>query len=127
MSEEDGERPREVSIGLTSAQVTRVLQEAAGTPALETMLDVLRHPDAVRRAAHRLLEDPTYSRSTLRAILVLAAFPVDGRPIEVTDLAGELGLSPSTTYRYVSTWLALGLLEQDPRSRRYRRSPPLDA
>jgi DNA-binding IclR family transcriptional regulator len=29
-------------------------------------------------------------------------------------------MSPSTTHRYISTLLAVGLLEQDPRSRRYQ-------
>jgi DNA-binding IclR family transcriptional regulator len=35
-------------------------------------------------------------------------------------VAMQLGLSPSTTHRYMTTLLAAGLLEQDPRSRRYR-------
>jgi DNA-binding IclR family transcriptional regulator len=29
-------------------------------------------------------------------------------------------MSPSTTHRYLSTLLAVGLLEQDPRTRRYQ-------
>jgi DNA-binding IclR family transcriptional regulator len=29
-------------------------------------------------------------------------------------------MSPSTTHRYMTTLLAVGLLEQDPRTRRYR-------
>jgi len=122
MSDREDGKKHEVTIGLTAAQVALVIKEAAGAPALEDMLNALRRPEAVRRTAQQLLEDPAYSRSTLRAILVLAAFPVDGSSIEVTELAGELSLSPSTTYRYVSTWMALGVLEQDPRSRRYRRS-----
>lgn len=32
--------------------------------------------------------------------------------------------APAETTRYVNTWLILGVLEQDPRSRRYRRSRP---
>jgi DNA-binding IclR family transcriptional regulator len=38
----------------------------------------------------------------------------------VTDLAGRLEMSPSTTHRYLTTLLAVGLIEQDPRTRRYR-------
>jgi DNA-binding IclR family transcriptional regulator len=29
-------------------------------------------------------------------------------------------MSPSTTHRYMTTLLAVGLLEQEPRTRRYR-------
>ena len=29
-------------------------------------------------------------------------------------------MSPSTTHRYMTTLLAVGLLDQDPRTRRYR-------
>jgi len=35
-------------------------------------------------------------------------------------VAAQLELSASTTHRYMSTLLAAGLLEQDPRTRRYR-------
>jgi DNA-binding IclR family transcriptional regulator len=38
----------------------------------------------------------------------------------VTDVAVLLEMSPSTTHRYLTTLLAVGLLEQDPRTRRYR-------
>jgi hypothetical protein len=33
---------------------------------------------------------------------------------------GQLGMSPSTRHRYMTTLLAVGLPEQDPRTRRYR-------
>jgi DNA-binding IclR family transcriptional regulator len=36
-------------------------------------------------------------------------------------VAGELGLGVSTTHRYASTLLEVGLLERDPVSREYRR------
>ncbi|MHB8235300.1 MAG: acyl-CoA dehydrogenase family protein, partial [Solirubrobacteraceae bacterium] len=52
------------------------------------------------------------SRSVLRALLVLAAFPLDGAYRALADIAKELGYNASTTHRYVSTWLAIGLLEQ---------------
>jgi len=32
----------------------------------------------------------------------------------------QLGMSPSTKHRYMTTLSAVGLLEQDPRTRRYR-------
>jgi DNA-binding MarR family transcriptional regulator len=53
---------------------------------------------------------------------VLAAFPADGTERELSSVANQLSLSPSTTHRYLRTWTAVGLLERDPNSRRYRRS-----
>jgi DNA-binding IclR family transcriptional regulator len=38
------------------------------------------------------------------------------------ELARRLGLSVSTTHRYVSTLVALGLAERAPKSRKYRRA-----
>jgi DNA-binding IclR family transcriptional regulator len=54
--------------------------------------------------------------------LVINALPLDGSEREVTDVATELGLSASTTHRYLHTWMAVGLVERNPRSRRYRRT-----
>lgn len=68
-----------------------------------------------------LMECEDYSRSTLRALMVLQAFPCDGGERQLTAVAGELGLSPSTTHGYVITWVAVGALEQNPTTRRYRR------
>jgi DNA-binding IclR family transcriptional regulator len=36
------------------------------------------------------------------------------------EIAGELGMSPSTAHRYLQTLLELGLVERSPRTRRYR-------
>jgi IclR family pca regulon transcriptional regulator len=41
----------------------------------------------------------------------------------VSDLAREVGLSRSTTHRYISTLAALGYLQQDPTTRKYRLGP----
>jgi len=84
----------------------------------------LNDPEELRRAVLPLLDDQGYSRATLRALLVLAAFPADGTGRELTSVAKQLALSPSATHRYAVTWMAVGLLEQDPRSRRYRRARP---
>lgn len=67
-----------------------------------------------------LFDSPRLSRSLLLGLLVLACFPTDGGSLAVTDVAGRLDMSPSTTHRYMTTLLAVGLLEQDPRTRRYR-------
>jgi hypothetical protein len=111
---------RNVTITLTEWQVARVVREVHGESHLEALPDV-EHLAGMRGALVPLLDDATYSRSTLRALLVLAAFPPDGGERELTDVARQLDLSPSTTHRYIGTWMAVGLLEQHPRTRRYRR------
>ncbi len=78
-------------------------------------------PEAVPGALGPLIEDSGYSRSTLRALLVLSAFPADGTLRSLSDVAKAVDCSPSTTHRYVGTWVAVGMLERDPDSRRYRR------
>jgi DNA-binding MarR family transcriptional regulator len=113
---------RGVTIKLTDRQVSQVVREASGGTGLARMMSTVDDLDDLRGMVQPLLDDPKCSRSTFRALMVLVAFPPDGRELELTDVADELGLSPSTTHRYVSTWLAVGLLEQDPRSRRYRRA-----
>jgi hypothetical protein len=113
---------QEVTIALTDAQVARVVREASGGPQLAGLLSGASDLEQLRRGMLPLLDDPRHSHSALRAVLVLAAFPADGREREVTDVAGALSLSPSTTHRYLRTWTALGLLEQNPSSRRYRRA-----
>jgi DNA-binding MarR family transcriptional regulator len=111
-----------VTIRLTDRQVSQVVREASGGSGLARLMAGVTDLEDLRGMVMPLLDDPKCSRSTFRALMVLVAFPPDGRELELTDVAGELGLSPSTTHRYVSTWLAVGLLEQDPRSRRYRRA-----
>jgi DNA-binding IclR family transcriptional regulator len=38
----------------------------------------------------------------------------------MTDVAHELEMGASTTHRYISTLVEVGLLERDPVSRKYR-------
>jgi hypothetical protein len=114
---------RAVTITLSDAQVARVVREVSSRAGLVTLLSGVGELQELRRAMLPLLGDVRCSHSTIRALLVLAAFPADGGERDLTDIAREIGFSPSTTHRYVSTWMALGLLEQDSRSRRYRRAP----
>lgn len=110
-----------MTITLTESQVARIVREVAGESHLDGLPDGLEELSSLRGALAPLLDDATYSRSTLRALLVLGAFPPDGGERELTDVARQLDLSPSTTHRYIGTWMAVGLLEQHPRTRRYRR------
>jgi hypothetical protein len=111
---------RGVVIALTDGQLAQVLREAP--PQLASLLPEVSQLDARSSVVLALLEDERFSRTTLRALLVLSALPADGSERELTHLARELGISPSTTHRYIHTWMALGLIEQNPRSRRYYRT-----
>jgi hypothetical protein len=114
---------RQVTVSLTEAQVARVVREASGSAGLAPAFSsALSDPRTLAESVLPFLADQGYSRSVLRALLVLAAFPADGSERELSAVASQLSLSPSTTHRYLRTWTAVGLLERDPNSRRYRRS-----
>ncbi len=66
------------------------------------------------------MEDRRLSRSLLSGLLVLSCFPGDGGYLGIAELARALDMNTSTTHRYVTTLLAVGLLERDPATRRYR-------
>lgn len=68
----------------------------------------------------REIDDPRLSRSLLRGFSLLAGFGPDGSERGIVELAGELGMSPSTAHRYALTLVELGLLERCPRTRKYR-------
>lgn len=62
------------------------------------------------------LREPRYSQSLERGLAILGCFTPE-RPI--LGIADELGMSRSTTHRYVITLVALGYMEQAA-SRKYR-------
>jgi hypothetical protein len=64
--------------------------------------------------------DPRLSRSLLRGLSILTRFGPNGDARGIVELAGELGMSPSTAHRYAVTLVELGLLERCPRTRKYR-------
>jgi IclR helix-turn-helix domain len=112
----------EVSIVLTSAQLAHVMRDTSGWQnGMPSLLGTFGDPNLAARVIDAQPSAAHFSRSVLRALLVLAAFPPDGTYRPLIDVAKELGYTASTTHRYAITWLAIGLLEQDPKSRRYRR------
>jgi hypothetical protein len=113
----------EVAIRLSRAQIAHVVRVAAGGSTLGVALAGEIDMRALRGILEPLMDDVSLSRSTYRALLVLHAFPINGDKREVTDVARQLKLSPSTTHRYARTWEAIGLLEQDAASRQYGRIP----
>src|SRR4051795_9321744 len=63
------------------------------------------------------------SQSLERGLAILSAFR-SGRPLlGVSDVARDVGLSRSTTHRYIATLAGLGYLQQDPPTRKYRLGP----
>ena len=115
---------RGVSLGLTAEQVAGVIAavSAAGADGA-TLLAGLTAPGPLTTSP--LLEDCTMSRSLLFGLVVLIAFPADGTDRGIKEVALELDLPTSTAYRYAHTLRAVGLLERDSRTHRYRRSASL--
>ncbi len=109
-----------ITIELTRPQIDRIIREASDGEGVSGLLRGMAQSGDLAARYAALSESPRLSRSLLLGLLVLATFPADGSSLAVTDVAGKLGMSPSTTHRYMTTLLAVGLLEQDPRTRRYR-------
>ncbi len=111
-----------VTLTLTNRQIVQVVRKATRTARAARVLPRVADLDEMRRMVLPLLDDKRCSGSLLRALLVLAAFPTDRSERAITDVARELDLSPGSTHRYIVTWMGLSLLQQDPHSRRYRRT-----
>ncbi|MHB1538636.1 MAG: IclR family transcriptional regulator [Solirubrobacteraceae bacterium] len=66
------------------------------------------------------LNEPRYSQSLETGLLVMKGFS-SGHPVQgIAEVADRLEASRSTVHRYMTTLVALGMLEQHPRTRRYR-------
>jgi hypothetical protein len=107
-----------ITIELSKAQINRVVREASQEDGILGLLGGLEEIDIHTSSAQ--MEDERLSRSLLRGLMVLASFPTDGVARSVTDVAHQLGLGISTTHRYISTLVEVGVLERDPISRQYR-------
>jgi IclR family transcriptional regulator, pca regulon regulatory protein len=66
------------------------------------------------------LDDSRLSRSLLSGLLILVAFPADGSYMGNAEIADTLGMNTSTAHRYIQTLVAVGVVERDPNTRRYR-------
>jgi IclR family transcriptional regulator, pca regulon regulatory protein len=64
-----------------------------------------------------------WSQSLERGLAILSAFGSDRWTIGVSELSRDLGLSRSTTHRYIATLTSLGYLQQDSETKRYRLGP----
>ena len=74
-------------------------------------------------ATPRSTTDGRHSQSLERGLAILSSFTASQSLLGISELARMLGLNRSTTHRYVATLVALGYLEQDAASRRYRLGP----
>jgi hypothetical protein len=129
----------DISITLSPVQVEQVMRSAgrsqAGTVSslLLAALDNAHQSSngGGKKASNRLqqasqealsaaLTDPQLSQSLLRGLSILSCYGPERPWRPIIDLAQQLGMSPSTTHRYVKTLRAVGLLEQNPSTREYR-------
>ena len=130
---------KQVSIRLSPSQIDEVVRAASHTttPSVSGLiLSVLstERPTAKADAPKRVTKrgkkagredlladsDPKLSRSLLRGLSILTCFSPTARSRGVLELAEQLGMSPSTTHRYVVTLVEVGLLERCPTTRRYQ-------
>src|SRR4051812_17188603 len=63
------------------------------------------------------------SQSLERGLAILSAFKPATPELGISELARVLGLTRSTSHRYVATLARLGYLQQNPQSRKYRLGP----
>jgi hypothetical protein len=123
----DGETDAgKVMIELSKSQVDQVVRGAGDGGTMSILLSALRDPDWTLAVGSddwsypEQMEDRRLSRSLLAGLLVLSCFPADGGYLGIAELARMLDMNTSTTHRYVTTLLAVGLIERDPATRRYR-------
>lgn len=74
-------------------------------------------------AGAQLSRQATWSQSLERGLAILSAFGSERSTIGVSEVSRELGLSRSTTHRYIATLASLGYLQQDSDTKRYRLGP----
>lgn len=116
----------EILVPISLAQAERVIQQVSkGTgPGASLVRVLLALGGQARVAMDDLLKDPEFndrkiSRNLIVSLLVLSVF-YGGAEKRVRDVASELGMSQSTTVRYLKSWAVVGVLEQDPTTRKYR-------
>jgi hypothetical protein len=123
-TDEDGDGA--VLIELSKSQVDQVVRSAGQGGTLSVLLSAVKDPqwplalDSEEWSYPAQMDDRRLSRSLLSGLLVLSCFPPDGGYLGIAELARMLDMNTSTTHRYVTTLLAVGLLERNPGTRKYR-------
>src|SRR6478752_6304535 len=112
-----------IQIKLSKSQVDQVVRSAGQGGTLSVLLSAVKDPewplalDSEEWAHPAQMDDRRLSRSLLSGLLVLSCFPTDGGFLGIAELARMLDMNTSTTHRYVTTLLAVGLLERNPATR----------
>jgi hypothetical protein len=109
----DNSEPVSIAITLSPTQIDEVVRAASRSraPSISAVIGGYLPSDS---------DDPRLSRSLLRGLSLLTCFGPDGSARGIVELAHDADMSPSTAHRYASTLVELGLLERDPKSRKYR-------
>jgi hypothetical protein len=111
-----------ISLGLAEQIVQQVVNSDGPGASLVRLLLALGGQDRV--VLNDLLKDGEFndrgiSQTLIIGLLVLSAFHGDVEQ-RVSDIAEELGISKTTIVRYLKSWVAVGVLEQNRTNRRYR-------
>jgi|HubBroStandDraft_3_1064219.scaffolds.fasta_scaffold149456_1 hypothetical protein len=116
----------EILVPISLGQAERVFQQVVGNrgPGASLVRLLLALGGHDRLGMTDLLNDPEFrdrslSQTLIISLLILSAFHGDVEH-RITDLARELGISQATTVRYLKSWVAVGVLEQNPSTRKYR-------
>lgn len=113
-------RPVTLSVELSASQVGEVVQAAAEGGQVSTVISGVANMREAFAAAPEMLDNERLSGSLLTGLMLLASFPSDGSYMGTAKLSRISGVSQSTVHRYVSTLVAVGLLERDVDTRKYR-------
>ena len=107
-------------IELLPSQVEGVVRAAADSGSIPVLLSGLERVRGELATSPAQLQDRRLSRSLLSGLLLVASLPGDGSYLGNAQLARRLGMNVSTVHRYLQTLVAVGLVERDPGTRRYR-------
>jgi Fic family protein len=113
------ERP--IAIELSRSQVDQVIRGASQSADAASVFTNL-HESSTIDIASVARTNPKLSGSLLTGLAVLGLFPRDGSELSNAHIARALNIGVSTAHRYLATLLAAGLLQRDPRTRRYSLS-----
>jgi IclR family transcriptional regulator, pca regulon regulatory protein len=77
------------------------------------------HPNGTEPSEFPTLKEGRYSQSLERGLAILNCFTPERPTLGIAEIADGLGMSRSTTHRYVTTLVSLGFLKQDAGHRYY--------
>jgi hypothetical protein len=108
-----------VRIELTQTQINEIVRAKSDDISAQ-LAGLHRMRQAIHEALSETESTKRMSHSLLLGLLLLTEFPEDRRYLSVTRFAREQGLNASTVHRYLATLHTVGLLDQDPATRKYR-------